>query len=99
MNESGPKEGGEELVREILGYLIQFPGSKDSVEGVRQWWIAKGQANYQRAEVEEVLERLVERGWVTKRPPAESLYSLNGERIAEIQQFLGEQDTNKDHNA
>ncbi len=99
MNEPGPKEGRQELIREILGYLIQFPESKDSVEGVRQWWITKRQANYRREEVEEVLERLVGTGWVTKRPPAESLYSLNGERIAEIQQFLCEQDTNKDHNS
>ena len=92
MDESGQIGSRQELICEIMRYLLQYPEAKDTVEGVMQWWVPKGEAEYRRKDVEEVLDTLVARGWITKRLPADSLYSLNMERVAEISESLREQD-------
>ena len=88
VDEVGPKGSPHKLTQEILEYLIDNPEAKDNLEGITQWWVTKGQSNYGREKVEAALDGLVAKGWIMKRPPAESLYSLNKERVTEIRQFL-----------
>lgn len=88
LDKSGAQENRQKLIQDILAYLIDHPEAKDTAEGVMQWWVVKGDAEYQQEEVEEALDGLVTRGWLTKRSPLPSLYGLNKERVAEIQRFL-----------
>lgn len=88
----GPKKGPHTLTREILEYLLDNPDAKDTLEGITQWWVTKDPCGVRRKEVAEVLAALTTKGWIRKRPPVESLYSLNRERTFEIQEFLGKED-------
>lgn len=50
----------DEVARDILAYLDAHPQAKDSAAGVARWWLPAG-AQASVAEVEAVLERLVDR--------------------------------------
>ena len=88
LDKLGAQENRQKLLQDILLYLIEHPEAKDTAEGVMQWWIAKGNVEYRQEEVEEVLNGLVTKGWLTKRSSLPSLFGLNKERAAEIQRFL-----------
>ena len=88
MDESGPKGSGQRLIGQILMYLIKNPDAKDTVDGVKHWWTSE--THYQAKDVEQALDELVARGWVTKRVSTRSVFGLNKERIPEIERFLKE---------
>ena len=92
MDESGPRGSGQRLIWEILMYLIKNPDAKDTVDGIKRWWISKGETHYQAKDVEQALDELVARGWVIKRVSTRSVFGLNKERIAEIERFLKERE-------
>jgi len=85
--EDKPSAGGcQKLVREILGYLVDHPDAKDTIEGILKWWLPEGHAEWSRDEVEEALDALVSKGWVIKRkaPACKDFYGINKERLDEI---------------
>ena len=90
MDESESVGGHQALIRQILDYLIQHPNAKDTIEGISQWWLPKEEGASQRKDVEAALDWLVAKGWLTERAPAQTLFGLNRERVAEIQRFLQE---------
>jgi len=76
--------------RAILGYLIKRPDAKDTIEGIRNWWLLGDFVNRDKVSVQEALDFLVSRGWVTERRRESSgkIYGLNRNRLKEIEDFL-----------
>jgi hypothetical protein len=81
--------GQEQVIREILQYLIEHPDAKDTAEGVLKWWLADGH-RWGRKEVQAALDLLTSKGWLTKRGkvPAKEFYGMNKDRLQEIRSFL-----------
>ena len=65
------------IATEIERYLEQHPRSKDSLEGIRSWWLAGGTDAAASFKVERALERLIMRGVVVKEllPDGRVIYS------------------------
>ena len=78
------------LMQDILRYLIAHPQAKDTLEGIIAWWCPKSRIECGKAEVQEVLDQLVSRGWLMEREsrPVQTIYGLNKERREEIELFL-----------
>jgi uncharacterized protein with von Willebrand factor type A (vWA) domain len=78
----------ERLTHAILAYCIDHPDAKDTLEGIFDWWFRE--ARWRIDEVQTALEDLTAQGWLTRRSmrPAEMIYGLNKEKIAEIEAFL-----------
>jgi len=76
--------------RAILGYLIERPDAKDTIEGIRNWWLPRDFVNRDKVTVQEALDFLVSRGWVTERARISTgkIYGLNKDCLKQIQNFL-----------
>jgi hypothetical protein len=66
---------GGGTVETILAYLDAHPEAADTVDGIRQWWLAAG-AERSPADVQAALDLLVERGLVARveQPGVPPLY-------------------------
>ncbi len=82
----------QKLIEEILHYLTEHPDAKDTLEGILKWWTPKSQAEIDGKAIQEVLDFLVSKGWLTKREifPSPKIYGLNKNRLKEIKAFLRE---------
>ena len=80
------------VTRHILGYLIEHPDAKDTTHGILRWWFPQGDMDRAEEEVQEALDTLVARGWLTQRQTVTSqkLYGMNKEKLEEIKLFLRE---------
>jgi len=80
------------VVQHILRHLIKYPNAKDTLHGIRRWWF-KDSVERSDTEVQEALDTLVQRGWLTQRQTATSqrFYGLNAAKLEEIKVFLREQ--------
>ena len=80
------------VIRHILQYLTTHPDAKDTLRGVLQWWLPREPAGWEEKDVQEALEALVAKGWVTQRrlPSAQILYGLNQTKREEVRAFLHE---------
>ena len=78
------------LAKEILRYLIAHPHAKDTLEGIMAWWCPKSGIERGKDEVQEILDLLVSRGWLTEREtrPVHTIYGMNKDRREEIEHFL-----------
>jgi hypothetical protein len=87
---------GEQVIREILQYLIKNPDAKDTLEGIYKWWMPKGHSKQGRDEVQKAVDLLTSKGWLTKRAtiPSKEIYGINRERLWEIESFLQHAGTN-----
>lgn len=74
------------LHRRVLTYWWEHPAAKDTTEGIRHWWLGDLDEVLQ-ADLQAVLEDLVERGWVTVRGE-EQVFALVPSAITAIGQFL-----------
>jgi hypothetical protein len=45
------------------------PGAKDTLEGIRKWWIATRQLEPRSDELQAVLDELMQKGWVVRFKP------------------------------
>ena len=86
------------VLRHILHYLIEHPDAKDTVQGIVRWWLPGGIVKWEEAAVQDALDVLVARAWLTQRRMATSqtLYGLNQEKIGEIEAFLRELERDAD---
>ncbi len=77
-------------MRIMLSYLIEHPKAKDTADGIRHWWLPLSWRRYTRHQVEQVLERLVEKKWLVARGKGyqSRLYALNKESISDILVFV-----------
>jgi hypothetical protein len=73
----------------ILGYLSRFPDSKDTIEGVQQWWLGSMQVGMDARKVQGALDDLVKAGWVISRECRASgaVYGLNEDRRQQLLQI------------
>ena len=80
------------VIQHILRYLTKHPNAKDTMPGILRWWLPKRDVEWQEEEVQQTLDGLVARGWVTQRrtTPARTLYGLNKAKLDEIERFLCE---------
>ena len=80
----------DELLREILRYLVAHPKAKDTINGIANWWLAKSVSLESRSQLEQALKLLVAKGWLLSRfsPQAETIYSLNEDHLTDIAEFL-----------
>jgi hypothetical protein len=74
----------------VLQYLMSNPGAKDTLEGIRKWWIATRKQEPRSDELQAVLEELMQKGWVVRFKPIGSkyVYGLNKDRLQELQKAL-----------
>lgn len=82
----------EELIAEILRYVVAHPNAKDTIDGIQKWWLPKNIKPEGKRKTEEALNFLAAKGWLNARssPQAETIYSLNENCSAEIDAFLKE---------
>ena len=74
----------------VLQYLMSNPGAKDTLEGIRKWWIATRRQEPRIDELQAVLDELLHKGWLVRFKPRGSkhVYGLNKEHLQEIQDSL-----------
>ena len=90
MFERQPYTGTASITLVVLQYLMSNPGAKDTLEGIRKWWIATRRQEPRIDELQAVLEELMQKGWVVRFKPMGSkhVYGLNKERLQEIQRLF-----------
>jgi hypothetical protein len=83
-------ETNEKVIRGILQYLVEHPDAKDTAEGIYKWWLSKGRSQWGRDEVQEALDLLTTKRWLTRRGTIRSkeIYGINKERLQEIKNYL-----------
>jgi hypothetical protein len=82
----------QSVILGILRHWIKYPDAKDACDGICKWWLPQDLANTGREKVQQALDILVSRGWVTERlsKSAETIYGLNAEKLEAIESFLRE---------
>lgn len=89
MNAAPSTPRRDQASREILEYLIRHPDAKDTVEGILKWWL-DSDAEWEKDEVQQALDLLSARGWLTRREttPAQAVYGVNKDQIETIKKFV-----------
>jgi len=54
------------LSKRILEYLNKKPGAGDTLEGITEWWLESQRVNQAVDEVADVLEEMLQKGWLKK---------------------------------
>lgn len=81
---------GRRVARDILRYLVENPEAKDTVDGIVTFWFPEGEVKWGREEIQEAVEALVSKGWMTKKsfPSSKDIYGGNSNRLEEIKAFI-----------
>jgi hypothetical protein len=84
-------EAMKQVSRRILQYLAEHPDAKDTIEGILKWWLPDGRV-WKRGEVQEALDLLTSKEWLTRRGtvPSEEIYGINKDRLEEIKKSLNQ---------
>jgi hypothetical protein len=87
--------GYQMVIRHILHYVIAHPDAKDTLRGILRWWLPWSIEPWAEAVVQEALDVLVAKGWMTRRqtPSSQQLYGVNRERLEEMKAFLQARDS------
>ena len=84
----------QQVIQEVLHYLIEHPDAKDTIKGILKWWIPREYLEQGEREVQEALDYLVMHGWLTTWPEHfqkdRKIYRVNKSRMDEIKELLGE---------
>jgi hypothetical protein len=74
----------------VLQHLMSNPGAKDTLEGIRKWWIATRRQEPRSDELQAALDELMHKGWLVRFKPRGSkhVYGLNKDCLQEIQYSL-----------
>lgn len=81
-----------EVITEILRYVVAHPRAKDTIKGIEKWWLSENIGREGKRKITEALDLLVAKGWLIARcsPRSETIYSLNESGLLEIKAFLEE---------
>lgn len=90
MSRESQPEGDEQVIREILQYLCARPNAKDTFEGILKWWRPKDESEWRKDDVQQGLDFLISKGWLTVRNTSQSqkIYGFNTKLMEEIRKFL-----------
>ena len=89
MKNEGSLRHRRAVIRAVLRYLITNPEAKDTIKGVRKWWLPEGYREQPQDELEESLRFLVSKNWLTGRVVSQQkIYGLNKDSIEQIQHYL-----------
>jgi hypothetical protein len=82
----------DDLITELLRYVVAHPNAKDTIDGIEKWWLPKSTKREGKRRLEEALNLLAAKGWLNARssPQSETIYSLNENNLEEINAFLNE---------
>jgi hypothetical protein len=94
LREERSLRGYQMVIRYILHYLIEHPDAKDTIQGIPRWWLPGHIEEWEEGVVQEALDVLVAKGWLTQRQTttSQTLYGMNKERLEEIKAFLRERE-------
>lgn len=89
----------EWISTEILRYLMDHPDSKDTLEGIVEWWLFERRISFISAKVEEALAELSSEGYIIVRRGTDSkdYYRLNQDRMNSIRELLDRMEAEKQH--
>jgi hypothetical protein len=82
------------VIRAVLRYLITNPDAKDTIEGVRRWWLPEGYREQPQEDIEEALDFLASKNWLTTRMTSQQqkIYGLNKDFLEHIEDYLNDLD-------
>jgi hypothetical protein len=85
-------EGGPDIGREILVYLLEHPHAQDTCSGIQQWWLAGRGVDCDPPDVQIAIEDLVRRDLLVEihATDARVHYRLNAARQREITAMLSD---------
>lgn len=75
---------------QILGYLVKRPDSKDTAQGILEWWLMDEEIRIRIDLAREALNELVQKEYIleTKSDHSSVLYHLNRSKLNEIEMLL-----------
>ncbi len=89
----------EEVVREILQYLVNHPAAKDTLAGIARWWLDRQHVERSVEEVAHSVRLLVSRGLILERcrKTGRPYYQVNPEKWTELLESLEEASGSVEH--
>ena len=80
----------DEIGLEILTYLLNNQDSRDTLEGIIQWWLLERYIRQKITLVRKVLLELVSQGLIVEinNPNTQTSYQINKDKIQEIREAL-----------
>jgi hypothetical protein len=81
-----PDQRIRDIATEIGRYLRANPDAADSIEGVRQWWLAQDNATVAPSMVDAALEILISQGVVRVRILADGTRIYSGRHKGQVEQ-------------
>ena len=80
------------IAHEIMSYLAEHPDSKDTLEGIMQWWLLERKIIYQTNKIQEALAELIENGLVLehKNRNSQISYSINQGKYGDILSLINQ---------
>ncbi len=89
----------EEVVREILRYLVKHPAAKDTLEGIARWWLDRRHVERSVEEVAHSVRLLVSRGLILERcrKTGRPYYQVNPAKRTELLESVEEASGSVEH--
>jgi hypothetical protein len=80
---------------EILAYLFEHPHSRDTAQGIMEWWLLEQRIKFQMKKVKEALSELASKELVVEYKGRDLLthYRINKNKSREIKTFLKQEST------
>jgi hypothetical protein len=80
-----------EMEEDIMHYLLDHPGAKDTLDGIARWWVLEQRVKREVMEVQRAVAGLVRRKWLLERRGADAQvhYRLNPAKTGQIAAELG----------
>lgn len=74
----------------ILGYLMENPDARDTLEGIVDWWLLQQDIKRNVALIKKTVQGLIHRGFLHERKGADGTkyYQLNSEKLSDISEFI-----------
>lgn len=84
----------EQVVRDILNYLLHHPAVADTFEGIARWRVLEEIARRNVATTEDAMKWLIEKGFLFEEKIAggRTIYKLNAEKRKEAERLVKEMD-------
>jgi len=79
-----------EIAHDLLGYLVENPAARDTLEGIVEWWLLEQRIRDNTAEVKGVLDELAAKNLIIEYETSDRRihYRVNRQREKEILELL-----------